>query len=127
LLVAFYDNADPVFKSRDFSHTGLDLDGPFNRADRARNATRQAARIPFFDAPASIIGFQFLYPGMGDSTWRISQDTLTDPSNVLNGYFIQGFNVDFPSPVNTTNDENGLLLAPIGAAGEQPYGWGLIP
>ncbi len=131
-LVAFYNNNDPEFKSRDGSHasppaaTG-DQDGPFNNASRARNATRQAARIPFFDAPGSIIGIQYLYPGMGDSTWRISGDTLTDPSNVLNGYFVQGFNVDFPSPVNTTNDENGQFLIGIGAAGEQPFGWGLIP
>lgn len=128
LLVAFYNNADAEFKSRDNSHTGADLDGPFgNFPNRARNATRQAARIPFFDAPASIVGFQYLYPGMGDSTWRISGDTLTDPENVLNGYFIQGVNVDFPSPITTTNDAAGAFLNFIGAPGEQPYGWGVIP
>lgn len=128
LLVAFYNNPDAEFKSRDNSHTGADLDGPFgNFPNRARNATRQAARIPFFDAPGSIIGIQYLYPGMGDSTWRISGDTLTDPANVLNGYFVQGLNVDFPSPVTTTNDEFGAFLNFIGAPGEQPYGWGVIP
>lgn len=126
LLVAFYNNPDPVFKSRDQSHTGADLDGPFTSAARARNATRQAARIPFFDAPASLIGLQYLYPGMGDSTWRISGDTLTDPENVFNGYFIQGFNVDFPSPVNTTNDENGVFLPGAPGNGEMPFGWGLF-
>ncbi len=128
LLVAFYNNADGNIKSRDQSHTGADLDGPFNSATRARNATRLAARIPFFQAPGSIVGINFLYPGMGDSTWRISQDTLTDPSNVLNGYFIQGVNVDNPSPINTTNDQfgNGFLNF-IGNNGETPWGWGLIP
>ncbi len=131
LLVAFYDNSDAVFKSRDNSHTGADLDGPFNSPIRARNATRLAARIPFFDDPQSIIGIQFLYPGMGDSTWRISNDTLSDPLNVQNGYFIQnGFfgNVDDPSPVNTTDDEHGNgFLNFVGRNGEQPWGWGLIP
>src|SRR6185436_13462597 len=74
-LVAFYNNADGVFKSRLNSIAAPNVPGPFNNASRARNATRQAARIPNFQAPIVSPDFgTFLYPGMGQSTWRISSD-----------------------------------------------------
>jgi hypothetical protein len=115
-LVAFYNNADGVFKSRLNNIVLPNPPGPFNNAARARNATRLAARIPFFDAPQPPIfspdGYTFLYPGMGESTWRVSSDT-TDPNFILDN-----------SPFLNTNDANGNFLNGIGANGEQPFGWG---
>ena len=116
-LVAFYNDADGVFKSRLNNIAAPNLNGPFNSATRARNATRLAARIPNFSAPNVGPGLQQLYPGIGASTWRVSVDSV-DGVN-----FINGFNVD-NSPYTTTNDANGFILNPIGNNGEMPYGWG---
>ena len=111
-LVAFYNNSDGVFKSRLNTIAAPNIAGPFNSAVRARNATRLAARIPNFSAPGSPVGASFLYPGMGESTWRISSDT-TDSNFILD-----------TAPYTTTNDANGNFLNGIGANGELPFGWG---
>jgi len=109
--VAFYNNADAVFKSRTTAQTPP---GPFTNGARARNAQRQAAFIVPFTAPGAP---PFFYPGVGDSTFRVSMDS--DPA-----IFIDGFNVDFPSPVGTASDENGFAMPGAVSNGEQPFGWG---
>lgn len=110
-LVAFYTNAEGVFKSRLNTATPA---GPFTSANRARNATRQAARIPFFLAPiVSPDGGNYLYPGIGQSTFRVNGDTAP--------FFLDN------TPYNNTNAANGLFLAPGFTNGEMPFGWGLIP
>ncbi|WP_397568893.1 right-handed parallel beta-helix repeat-containing protein [Schlesneria sp. T3-172] len=106
-LVAFYNNAEGVFKSRQFD---ADPAGPFVGAERARNATRLAARIPFYNAPIGSADF-FLYPGMGQSVWRASADS--DPVFVRDGF-----------PYTNTGDANGFFLNGVGNNGELPYGWG---
>ena len=116
-LVAFYNDADGVFKSRLNNLAAPNIAGPFNSATRARNATRLAARIPNFSAPNVPPGLQQLYPGIGASTWRVSADSI-DGVN-----FITGFNVD-NNPYNTTNDANGFNLNGIGNNGELPFGYG---
>jgi len=111
-LVAFYNNAEGVFKSRLNNITPATNAGPFNVATRARNATRLAARIPFFTAPNDGSDPGVLYPGMGASTWRVSNDSQL-------GFF----NLD-NTPYTNTFDANGNFLNGIGNNGEQPYGWG---
>lgn len=115
---AFYNTNEPVFKSRtqgqdNATDSGLDDDGPFNSATRPRNATRLASRTGFttydtdlfgvtttvagaslvpdltiFDAPLD--SDNFLYPGIGQSTLRISSgadfDFTGDFTNVINGF-----------------------------------------
>lgn len=112
---AYYNNSDGVFKSRlnNIANGNPVSAGPFNSATRRRNAQRQAARIPSFTNPTSPVGSTFLYPGVGDSTFRVSSDSdLTD------------FLVDFVVP-NTQSpfDQNGYYL-PGSIFGENPYGWG---
>jgi len=107
--VAFYNNAEGVFKSRLNTATPA---GPFTSATRRRNAQRQAARIPFLNAPlVSPDGGSYLYPGTGDSTFRASLDS--DPI----------FFRDTVSPVLFTTQEGGFFL-PGSITGEQPFGWG---
>lgn len=114
-FVAFYNNADGVFKSRlnNIANGNPVTAGPFTSAGRRRNAQRQAARIPFFTNPTSPVGASFLYPGVGDSTFRVSQDSdLTI------------FLVD-PVVPNTTSptDQNGFFFGNA-IFGENPFGWG---
>lgn len=114
-FVAFYNNADGLFKSRlnNIANGNPLTAGPFNNASRRRNAQRQAARIPFFTNPTSPVGATFLYPGMGDSTFRVSSDSDLAP-----------FIIDFVVPNTTTGDQNGIFIPnPIGT-GERPFGWG---
>jgi len=96
---AFYDTADPVFKSRDVDQTDP---GPFDMGgDRRRNATRLAFRGGAFSTPATPGGASdlFKYPGVGTSVMRIESDF--DQSGVDG--IITGFNtaVGFPGPVQT--------------------------
>ncbi|MBX3442375.1 MAG: right-handed parallel beta-helix repeat-containing protein [Planctomyces sp.] len=83
---AFYNNDEPVFKSRTQGQDGtdpfgpgygpgvIDDDGPFASGTRQRNAQRQASRTGFppfmVDNTAQAT---FLYPGMGASTFRVNQ------------------------------------------------------
>jgi hypothetical protein len=127
-FVAFYNNADGVFKSRlnnivaGFSPSN----GPFNNASRRRNAQRQAARISPYTTPTSLVGSTFLYPGLGDSTFRVSSDS--DYINTVDNNPFNGFLVDPVIPNTSATflpDQNGLFI-PIGPFpnGEQPFGWG---
>lgn len=85
---AFYADADGVFKSR--LNTATDP-GPFGSATRQRNAERLAAR---FGLPPATPGGQsnlFLYPGLGQSTFRLldaSSGGLTTLTDVTNAGFI---------------------------------------
>ena len=110
-LAAFYNDSDGVFKSRLNTIAAPNIAGPFNSATRARNATRLAARIPFYGAPNVGPGLNQLYPGMGASTWRVSSDS----ENI--------FPLD-NSPYTTTNDANGYSLPNVGNNGELPFGYG---
>jgi len=114
-FVAFYNNADGTFKSRlnNINNGNPVTAGPFTSASRRRNAQRQAARIPVFTNPTSLVGAQFLYPGVGDSTFRVSQDSDL-------GIFL----IDFVVP-NTTSptDQNGFNFG-NSIFGENPFGWG---
>ena len=110
-LAAFYNDADGVFKSRLNTIAAPNIAGPFNSASRARNATRLAARIPFYSAPNVGPGLNQLYPGMGASTWRVSSDS----QNI--------FPLD-TNPYTTTNDANGYYLPFVGNNGELPFGYG---
>ena len=110
-LVAFYNDADGVFKSRLNTIAAPNIAGPFNSATRARNATRLAARIPFYGAPNVGPGLQQLYPGMGASTWRVSLDS----ENI--------FPLDI-APYTNTGDANGYNLNGVGNNGELPFGYG---
>ena len=118
LPLAIHNDSDGVFKSRLSTITAPDLAGPFNQPDRARNATRQAGRLPDFDAPTTGPGLTQLYPGIGASTWRVSTDSI-DNTN----FFFSGGNVDL-MPYTSTNNARGTYLIGIGKNGELPYGWG---
>ena len=110
-FVAFYNNADGVFKSRSSGIQGPNIAGPFNNTARRRNAQRQAAR---YNLPPNVPpGLQYLYPGMGDSTFRVSSDSD-----------LTGFLLDFSSPMVDENDANGVFLPGNNPFGEQPFGWG---
>ncbi|MBS0204565.1 MAG: right-handed parallel beta-helix repeat-containing protein [Planctomycetes bacterium] len=108
--VAYYNNADGVFKSRLNNIAAPNIPGPFNSASRRRNAQRQAARYNL--PPVSPFGATYLYPGMGDSTFRVSSDS--DLSIFL---------LDFNSPMTNTFDANGTYL-PNPTADDMPFGWG---
>jgi Inverse autotransporter, beta-domain/Right handed beta helix region len=112
--VAFYNNPEAVFKSRVFDNNAATIqDGPFDNASRRRNAQRQAARIPFFDAPnPGNDGNIFLYSGIGDSTFRVSTDSQV-------GFFL----IDTVVPNTNTGQQNGFFL-PGAIIGERPFGWG---
>lgn len=112
--VAYYNDADGLFKSRlnNIASGNPASAGPFNSATRRRNAQRQAARIPNFTNPTSIVGSTYLYPGIGDSTFRISTDSDQTP-----------FLVDFNVPNGTTANQNGNNYF-NSILGERPFGWG---
>jgi hypothetical protein len=113
-FVAFYNNADGTFKSRlnNIANGNPASAGPFTSATRRRNAQRQAARIPPFTNPTSPVGASFLYPGVGDSTFRVSSDSDTT-----------GFLIDFVVPNTSGFDQNGFNYGNA-IFGEQPFGWG---
>ena len=106
--VAYYNDADGLFKSR---LTSQGAPGPFTSATRRRNAQRQASRtVSPFTGP--VANQTYLYPGVGDSTFRISTDS--DQSQFL---------IDFVVPNGTSLDQNGDNYGNA-IFGEQPFGWG---
>jgi hypothetical protein len=106
--VAFYNNAEGTFKSRLTTATPA---GPFTSATRRRNAQRIAARIAPFDTPAAP---GFLYPGIGDSTFRVSSDSTL-------GIFLVDPIVPNTFPLGAS--QSGFFL-PGSITGERPFGWG---
>ena len=145
---AFYTNAEGTFKSRT---TGTDPeDGPFQSATRRRNAQRvgyrdetlPSTRVPL-GQPDNDGGFwdldpqpgaspppseRFLYAGMGESTFRISNSTLLGTNTqvgpdgttvIVPANFL--FSLDF-LPYNDPFNANGIFVAP-GQVDDMPYGW----
>ncbi|MCA9109751.1 MAG: right-handed parallel beta-helix repeat-containing protein, partial [Planctomycetaceae bacterium] len=135
---AFYKNADGTFKSR-LSNTMPA--GPFSTggpgAGRARNAQRVAERVypdGSFLAPdpgTSPDGGSFLYPGVGDSTFRAYayNDAAVGAEMVADGFIfdrdpangdfgpIQNFNeINFGGTYNSSANPFGFPSA--------PYAWG---
>ena len=160
---AFYNDADGEFKSRtrdpggDFPAT---VRGPFTVASRHRNAQRLADReYPngFREFPPAFISLDdealpagggpgflnsgvnqeagFLFPGLGDSTFRVNLSVAgATPEEVFaelvgDGFFAGDFddNPTFdPSPIESPGERNGELRGTggLGENGETPYGWG---
>ncbi len=119
-LVAYYNNGDS-FKRNQAATPDTTASGPFHNGDAGyRNATRQAARIQFYDRPnPGTDGGTFLYAGMGSSTWRVSSDSTA----FVNMLSTSGY-LDAASPVTNTNQENGLGLFNSSTDGSQLFGWG---
>jgi len=179
---AYYNNAEPNFKSRTGGRTAPDPSGPFatgNGPTRRRNAQRLAYRdetlpssafpgglpendgviqtpgpdgipgnaddvfIPFYDLPPQpnsppnpfypSIDDLFLYAGMGQSTFRISQTTLNGTNTVLNPdgtttivpafapFLLDGFPYDDVTDANGVSHNTGPFTF-----GELPYGWSVM-
>lgn len=111
-LGGFYDNADPLFKSRDVDAGDP---GPFTAGGaRRRNATRLASRTGYA-APVTPGGASdnFLYPGVGDSVLRIESDFSQAGVDILD----LGF-----TPLS-------VLFPGANITGELPFVWdtGLAP
>ncbi|MEW4490503.1 hypothetical protein AB1L42_20625 [Thalassoglobus sp. JC818] len=137
---AFYNGpADGTFISRTRDNNNPPLGGPFTAGGRRRNATRLALRnYPDFALGEMVnlvdtlgptgtpnpntSGSPFLYPGMGDSTMRVSASSgnqLDLPFDfILDGNAGNGFQVD------DRLDINGVSFTPGVIFGELPFGWG---
>jgi hypothetical protein len=127
-LGAFYDNADGVFKSR---LNTADPPGPFTQAGRRRNAQRLADRsgLPPFTGP-NVPGepFEFEYPGMGESTFRITLETFLEVGGLpftVTGFFPEPFLID-DQPYTGFFDANGVQFDGPTTFGELPFGWSII-
>lgn len=96
---AWYDNAEGVFKSRLNNIQAPNIAGPFQEADRRRNAQRLAARDGL--APVVGPGLTFLYPGMGTSTFRVSAESIIGftGDGVSNEFDILGSTFNFAAPI----------------------------
>lgn len=118
---AYYDNAEGTFKSRLNNIQAPNIPGPFASATRYRNAQRQQIRtypggqtLP----PGGGPGGSFMYPGMGDSTFRIDTANSDDFATLL----LTGFIFDDNSPVQSSADLNGVFY-PVNIP-QTPWGWG---
>lgn len=134
---AYYNNGEGNFKSRTIRNDAST--GPFNSAGRLRNAQRLASRYltnipldPF--PPVPPFSINFLYPGMGDSTFRVrgTGNAYTDQNlgalNIGDMFILDspGFSGD-PTVVDAEFEANGVFpVIPnaTGSSGELPWGWG---
>lgn len=75
-LGASYGNTENMFKSRTTAQTPA---GPFDAGNRLRNAQRLADRSGLFSDPAMVVGdsADFLYSGVGGSTFRVTNTSDT--------------------------------------------------
>lgn len=142
---AVYTNTDANFKSRVDNPANNDEDGPFSTGARRRNAQRLAVRT-YPDGtsfgPGAFPGFAgssdggvFLYPGLGDSTFRINRAAVGGDAGITE-LIGEGFIFD-TSPlaadllphVDNFGDLNGIINnGPGGRAVDDPiYGWGVFP
>lgn len=108
-LGAWYDNPEPVFKSRLFTATPP---GPFGSATRMRNAQRLASRVGL--PPIGGPGAAFQYPGMGTSTFRVGAGTTI-------GFIGSGADNEFQVIGSTFNTLVGMPAPTL--FGELPFGW----
>lgn len=132
---AFYDNAEPVFKSRDVMQMPA---GPYGTGGgRLRNATRFASRwntgdmLPPNISPDIVLGLggTFAYPGMGNSTFRVrgTGNVATDGHLLGPVTLDQLFIFDIPELggdpdlVDTFGEAQGVFSLPH--VGEEPWGW----
>lgn len=92
-LGAFYNNAEDTFKSRTNGRTPPDPQGPFPSGARRRNAQRLAFRdgLPPFTGPNQPGDFnEYKYQGMGDSTFRVTNETVVQNPIFLFQTFLPG-------------------------------------
>ncbi len=114
---AFYNNAEAVFKSRDTTQTPA---GPFAAGGvRNRNATRLGGRFGLPPVGPTPLADAFLYPGIGQSTFRLmlaptGNSDAFGPNNPFAG-ITDAFYV---SPFASANG-NG----PNAPLTSMPYGW----
>lgn len=90
---AFYNNDEPLFKSRTNGRTAPDPNGPFTSGTRRRNAQRLAFRdfLPPFTGPNVPGDFnEYKFQGMGDSTFRVTSETVVQNPIFLNQIFLPG-------------------------------------
>lgn len=153
---AAYTNDEPVFKSRtqaqdNATDGGADDDGPFQVGTRSRNAQRLAARDVdiFFNAGGklnpdlTIIGASgnsdnFLFSGLGQSTFRVNQSGNTFINTVPgNGFVLDQFAGDpFSNPAIYDSffeargagggNVGGNSTGPFGID-TMPWGWSTLP
>lgn len=125
---AYYDNDEADFKSRNGGRTAPDPNGPFASGVRRRNAQRQPLRV-YGDgtilAPAApvpnFLALQYMYPGMGQSTFRIN----TGASDSIATLQQTGFIFDLTTPLFSVGDAQGVFY-PIGGNTQDfrsPWGW----
>lgn len=131
---ASYTNDEPVFKSRTRGQDGNDPagpfpgapddDGPFGSGTRSRNAQRLAFRgaLP----PTFAAGANYLFPGMGTSTFRVNAS-----GNSFSSPFGTGFIFDSAVYANPGTDANGVPGnfpngGPLGLD-NMPWGWSILP
>lgn len=137
---AYYDNAEGVFKSRLFDGMAT-APGPFSDEARGRNAQRLASRYLTGDIllPDPLISPDnglFLYPGMGNSTFRVRGSGNAFRSSSLGAVALSDiFIFDDPTLVgdpllvDSIFEANGVLFgAPPPSTSGLPWGWGdLVP
>lgn len=139
---ATYGNAEADFKSRVDNNGNNDEDGPFSSGARLRNAQRGAARLyPNGENDTTLAGevlpplainaddFEFRYPGIGDSTFRVNINGLSD-ADLLNlealGFIFDDAPLGDPSPIESSFEMNGIILnGPGNRFLDDPiFGWG---
>lgn len=109
---AFFNTDEPVFKSRiNNDPANVSPPGPFTSETRDRNAQRLASRAPPFNAPTTSPPSPFLYPGVGNSTFRVSTDS--------------DFNNGANANTNTfAANDTFFSTVPLGVLfGELPFNW----
>jgi hypothetical protein len=110
---AAYTNAEPDFKSRT---NGATDPGPFGFDTRPRNAQRLAARFGLPPATPGGGSNAFLYPGLGQSTFRL----FTAPGfDATAGFIFDTLPYTSPLSSNGVGADN-----PVDA---MPFGWTLVP
>jgi hypothetical protein len=137
---AAYNNDEPVFKSRTTGQDTVapfDNSGPFTSGVRRRNAQRLLARDvadfppggkldPQLTTPGTGGTFgtsdDFLYPGMGTSTFRTTATSETFGFTAGDTFFYDTDPFD-----QTTFDSNGIGFPGANIFGENPFGWSLTP
>ncbi|MFN0055145.1 MAG: beta strand repeat-containing protein [Planctomycetales bacterium] len=116
---AFYNNAEGTFKSRT---TAAQDPGPFTTDTRQRNAQRLAGRFGLGPATPGGLSDLFLYPGIGQSTFRLlSAPTGNSDAGGSTNPFAFATDNAYTSPFF---DANGIYT-PGGFNGidKMPYGW----
>lgn len=135
---AYYNNAEADWKSRTFRNDITS--GAFASGARIRNAQRLASRyitslFPLGPNPPAPPGSAIiLYPGMGDSTFRVrgTGNAYTDqglgPVDVTDIFIHDDPTADpfgDPTVVDSEFEANGVFpFVFVGSNGQLPWGWG---